>query len=57
MNIVAFVISFVVFVGGLALLGFAPEIEGFELVSFLAGILVVALAVAIPVHVLKRADR
>jgi hypothetical protein len=57
MNIVAFVISFVVFVGGIALMGYAPEIEGFELVSFLAGILAIALAVAIPVHVLKRADR
>jgi hypothetical protein len=57
MNIVAFVISFAVFVGGIALMGYAPEIEGFELVSFLAGILAIALAVAIPVHVLKRADR
>ncbi|MBF0672936.1 MULTISPECIES: hypothetical protein [unclassified Salinibacterium] len=57
MNIVAFVLSFVIFAGGLVLMGYAPEIEGLELVSFLGGILAVSLAVAIPAHVLKRADR
>lgn len=57
MNIVAFVLSFVIFAGGLVLMGYAPEIEGLELISFLGGILAVAVAVAIPAHVLKRADR
>ncbi|MCW4384769.1 hypothetical protein OH146_03165 [Salinibacterium sp. SYSU T00001] len=57
MNIVAFVLSFLIFAGGLVLMGYAPEIEGLELASFAAGILAVAVAIAIPVHVLKRADR
>lgn len=57
MNIVAFVLSFVIFAGGLVLMGYAPEIEGFELLSFLGGILAICVAVAVPVHVLKRTDR
>lgn len=57
MNYVAFVLSFIIFVGGLLLMGYAPEIEGLELWAFLGGILAVALAVVIPAHVLKRVDR
>jgi hypothetical protein len=57
MNIVAFVISFIVFVGGLFLMGYSFEIPGYELVAFLGGILAVSLAVAVPAHILKRTDR
>lgn len=57
MNVVAFVFSFVIFIGGLALMGYASAVSGLELVMFLGGILAVSLAVAIPVHVLKRVDR
>ncbi|WP_199220404.1 hypothetical protein [Homoserinimonas hongtaonis] len=57
MNVVAFVFSFVIFLGGLALMGYASAVSGFELIMFLGGIIAVAIAVAIPVHVLKRVDR
>ncbi|TQL47680.1 hypothetical protein FB562_0746 [Homoserinimonas aerilata] len=57
MNIVAFVISFIVFVGGLLLMGFSFSTPGVELVMFLGGILAVGVAVAIPAHLLKRIDR
>jgi len=57
MNIVAFVISFIVFAGGLFLMGYSFETPGYELVMFLGGILAVSLSVAIPAHVLKRTDR
>lgn len=57
MNIVAFVLSFIIFAGGIVLMGYSFEIEGFELIAFLGGILAVSVAVAIPAHVLKRTDR
>lgn len=57
MNIVAFVFSFLVFIGGLVLLGYSYEAAGYEVVMFVGGIIAVAVAIAIPVHVLKRADR
>ncbi|MFT2711850.1 MULTISPECIES: hypothetical protein [Clavibacter] len=56
MNIVAFIIAFALFLGGMALFAFAFSIEGFELLSFFSGILLVAASIAIPVHVLKRTD-
>lgn len=57
MNIVAFVFSLVLFIGGLLLMGYAFETTGYELAMFAGGILVVSAAVALPVHVLKRIDR
>jgi len=57
MNIVAFIISFIVFVGGLLLMGYAFSTPGVELVMFLGGILAVSVAVAVPAHLLKRVDR
>ncbi len=56
MNIVAFVITFVLFVGGIGLMGYAFEPSPFQLEIFAAGIAVVTLAVMVPVHVLKRID-
>jgi len=56
MNVVAFIISFALFVGGLYMMGAAFQLVGFELVMFLGGILVSSLGVAIPIHVLKRLD-
>jgi hypothetical protein len=56
MNVVAFIISFALFVGGLYMMGSAFQLVGFELVMFLGGILVSSLGVAIPIHVLKRLD-
>jgi len=56
MKIVSFVVCFAIFIGGLLLMGYAFEVEGWELEMFLGGILAVAVSVAIPVHLLKRID-
>jgi len=56
MNVIAFVVSLALFVGGLFLMGYAFSTEGFELVMFLGGILVTSAGVALPIHVLKRID-
>jgi hypothetical protein len=55
-NIVAFIIAFALFLAGMALFAFAFYIEGFELLSFFAGILLVSASIAIPAHILKRTD-
>jgi hypothetical protein len=55
-NVVAFLISMAVFVFGLWAMSIAPETVGLELPIFLGGILCVALSLAIPFHVLGRAD-
>lgn len=56
MKIFAFVISFAVFVAGMYVLGLAFQATGYEAITFFGGILLVALGLAIPVHVLKRVD-
>lgn len=57
MNIVAFIVAFGLFVGGLALMGYAFYApEGFQGAMFIAGILAVTASIALPVHVLKRVD-
>lgn len=56
MNIIAFVVSIVLFVGGLYVMGEAFGAVGYELLVFLSGILLSSIAVAIPIHVLKRVD-
>jgi hypothetical protein len=55
-NVVAFLIAMGFFVFGMWILSIAPELPGFEAVTFFGGILCVALAVAIPVNVLGRGD-
>lgn len=58
MNIVAFVVAFLFFVGGLLLMGYSFGVgvagPGF---MFFGGILAIAVAVAIPAHVMKRVER
>jgi len=56
MNVVAFVISFALFIGGLWLMGEAFTATGYEGIVFIAGILITTLGCAIPIHVLKRLD-
>ncbi len=56
MNIIAFVVSILLFVGGLYLMGSSFYVAGFEYLLFLSGILACSLGVAIPIHVLKRVD-
>jgi hypothetical protein len=57
MNIVAFIIGLGLFIGAFALMGYAEYApEGWQGAMFVAGILAVSAAVALPVHVLKRID-
>jgi hypothetical protein len=56
MNVIAFVVSLGLFVGGILLMGYAEEIKGFEFAAFFAGILITSAGVALPIHVLKRID-
>jgi uncharacterized membrane protein YiaA len=55
-NVVAFVIAMGIFVFGLWLMSIAPEVVGFQAVAFFVGILCAAVAVAIPINLLGRAD-
>ena len=56
MNVIAFIVSMVLFIGGLALMGYSFYVVGFEGPTFIAGIFAVCAAIALPVHVLKRID-
>ncbi len=56
MNIIGFVVSIALFVGGIYLMGSAFYVPGFELVVFLSGMFASTLGVFIPIHVLKRID-
>jgi hypothetical protein len=55
-NVVAFLIAMGLFVFGMWLMSIAVSLAGLEAVTFFGGILCVALAVAIPVNLLGRAD-
>lgn len=57
MKVFAFLVSIVVFLGGLALFGYAFDMAEYWNIAFFAGgILAVAVALVIPFHVLKRLD-
>jgi hypothetical protein len=56
MNLFAFVVSLVLFIGGFALMGYSFYVEGFQAPVFFAGILASSAGVALPIHVLKRID-
>jgi hypothetical protein len=53
MNVVAFIVALAIFVLGLWLFGLAFAVTAFQLEIFFGGILCVALAVAIPVHIIR----
>ena len=48
-----FIISLLLFLGGMALFGVAINIEAFQGVVFAAGILAICLAMALPMHFSK----
>jgi len=56
MNVIAFIVSLALFVGGLFIMGESFTVIGAQGVVFGAGILVTALGVFIPIHILKRID-
>jgi hypothetical protein len=51
MTVIKLVISLILFVGGLALMGYAPEFPSWQAAGFLGGIIAVALAFALPMNV------
>jgi len=55
-NIIGFIVSIALFVGGIYVMGSAFYVPGLELVVFLAGMLASIIGVFIPIHVLKRID-
>lgn len=56
MNVIAFVVSLGLFVGGLFLMGYSFYAEGIQGAVFFAGILVTCAGIALPIHILKRID-
>ena len=56
MNVIAFIVSLALFVGGFFIMGESFNVIGAQGVVFAAGILVTALGVFIPIHILKRID-
>jgi hypothetical protein len=53
-DIVAFIVCMALFVGGMFLFGLAPILTAFEGPIFFLGILCIAAALFIPVHVLPK---
>lgn len=56
MKIIGFVVAVAFFVGGIYLLGFAFQVPGYEAPVFMGGILLSAIGIAVPIHLLKRID-
>lgn len=58
MNIVGFVVAFFFLIAGILLMGysFGPDVAGPGFMFF-GGILAISVAIAIPVHVMKRIER
>jgi len=56
MNIVAFIISLALFVGGLFIMGAAFALPSLQGLVFFAGIIVTSLGIAVPIHLMKRID-
>ncbi len=53
---ISVVVCIALFVGGIILFGVAPTLTAWQGVVFFCGILCVALALAIPVHLLPQLD-
>lgn len=57
MKVFAFVISLGLFLGGLALFGFAFDLAGgWNTAAFVAGIVAISVSLMIPFHLLERFD-
>jgi hypothetical protein len=56
MNVIALIVSGVLFLGGMALMGYAPELTAWQGLTFFGGIVAMALSFAIPMHVLTKFD-
>lgn len=56
MNILAFVIGAVLFVGGIVLFGYGWDGTVFHVPVFVAGLVAITASIVIPFHILKRID-
>lgn len=56
MNIIGFLVSIILFLGGFYIMGNAFYVPGFEAPVFFLGIVTSTVGFAIPVHLLKRID-
>lgn len=56
MNVIAVIVSFALFIGGLLLMGYSFAVPGLEAAVFFAGILACTAAFALPIHLLGRLD-
>jgi hypothetical protein len=57
MKVFAFVVSLGLFLGGLALFGFAFDLaEGWNMAAFFGGIAAISVSLVIPFHLLERFD-
>jgi len=57
MKVFAFVISLGLFLGGLALFGFAFDLaEGWNTAAFVGGIAAISVSLMVPFHVLEQFD-
>lgn len=55
MNVIAFIVSIVLFLLGMFLMGSAFAVpEAVRLLVFLGGILITTIGIMIPIHVMKR---
>lgn len=57
MNVFAFIITFVIFVVGLALFGFASAVPSFEAIMFIGGVIFVSISLAIPFHIIGHSEQ
>jgi hypothetical protein len=53
---IAVIVSFVLFLGGIVILGYATVLPAWQGLTFFGGIVCIALSIAIPVHVLPKLD-
>ena len=56
MNVIAFIVSLALFVGGLFIMGESFNVIGAQGVVFFVGIIVTLAGVFVPIHILKRID-
>jgi len=56
MKIFLFIVCFAIFLFGLWLMSIAEDVIGWQAPVFFGGIIAVAIAIAIPVHVIPKAD-
>lgn len=56
MKVILFLVCFAIFLLGLFLMSIADVATGIEGITFVGGILTVAISIAIPIHILPRLD-